>query len=151
MNMTRGMFVTVVGRICEADGEIIAKNDCEFSDVNQDMYYAKYVQWAKDHGIASGSDDGKFYPDKNISRQEMLVMLRNLADHMDKDITVKGSKTVEGFNDYGQIEKWAVASANWAYSNGIVSGRDGNLLAPKATATRAEVSQIFMKYLQNIK
>ena len=39
----------------------------------------------------------------------------------------------------------------WAYSNGIVSGRDGNLLAPQATATRAEVSQIFMKYLQNIK
>ena len=30
-------------------------------------------------------------------------------------------------------------------------GRDGNLLAPQATATRAEVSQIFMKYLQNIR
>ena len=151
MNMTRGMFVTVVGRICEADGEEINNNGCEFGDVKQDMYYAKYVQWAKDHGIASGSDDGKFYPDKNISRQEMLVMLRNLADHMDKDTTISGNKTVDGFNDYGQIEKWAVGAANWAYSNGIVSGRDGNLLAPKATATRAEVSQIFMKYLQNIK
>ena len=150
MNMTRGMFVTVVGRICEADGERISNNGCEFGDVKQNMYYAKYVQWAKDHGIASGSDDGNFYPDKNISRQEMLVMLRNLADHMDKDTTMSGGKTVNGFNDYNQIEKWAVSAANWAYSNGIVSGRDGNLLAPKATATRAEASQIFMKYLQNI-
>ena len=150
MNMTRGMFVTVVGRICEAQGEEIANNGCEFADVNKDMYYAKYVQWAKDNGIASGSDDGNFYPDKNINRQEMLVMLRNLAKHMDKDITVSGNKTVDGFNDYDQIESWAVGAANWAYSNGIVSGRDGNLLAPKATATRAEVSQIFMKYLQNI-
>jgi hypothetical protein len=145
------MFVTVVGRICEADGEKIKQTSCEFSDVAQDMYYAKYVQWAKDNGIASGSDDGRFYPDKNISRQEMLVMLRNLAKHMDKDLSVKGGKTVTGFNDYSDIEKWAVDAANWAYSNGIVSGRDGNLLAPKATATRAEVSQIFMKYLQNIK
>lgn len=150
MNMTRGMFVTVVGRICEANGEQILKGGCEFSDVKQDMYYAKYVQWAKENGIASGADDGRFYPDKNISRQEMLVMLRNLAKHMDKDITVNGSKTAENFNDYGQIEKWAVGAVNWAYSNGIVSGRDGNLLAPNATATRAEVSQIFMKYLQNI-
>lgn len=150
MNMTRGMFVTVVGRICEAEGEGIANNGCEFADVKQDMYYAKYVQWAKDNGIASGSDDGNFYPDQNISRQEMLVMLRNLAKHMDKEITVKGNKTVDGFHDYDQIESWAVSAANWAYSNGIVSGRDGNLLAPKATATRAEVSQIFMKYLQNI-
>ena len=149
VNMTRGMFVTVVGRICEADGEKIADRKCEFGDVKQDMYYAKYVQWAKDHGIASGSDDGRFYPDKNINRQEMLVMLRNLAKHMNEDIRVKGGKTVNSFNDYGQIEKWAVDAANWAYSNGLVSGRDGNLLAPKATATRAEVSQIFMKYLQN--
>ena len=76
-------------------------------------------------------------------------MLRNLAEHMDQNIAVKGGKTVTGFHDYNQIEKWAVDAANWAYSNGIVSGRDGNLLAPRATATRAEVSQIFMKYLQN--
>ena len=68
---------------------------------------------------------------------------------MGKDVTVNGSKSVTSFNDYGQIEKWAVGAANWAYANGIVSGRDGNLLEPKATATRAEVSQIFMKYLQN--
>jgi sugar lactone lactonase YvrE len=150
MNMTRGMFVTVVGRICEADGEAIANNGCEFSDVAQDMYYAKYVQWAKENGIASGADDGRFYPDKNISRQEMLVMLRNLAKYMDKDTSANGGKTVNGFNDFSQIEPWAVDAANWAYSHGLVSGRDGNLLAPKATATRAEVSQIFMKYLQNI-
>jgi len=150
-NMTRGMFVTVVGRICEAEGEKINKTSCQFSDVKQDMYYAKYVQWAKDNGIASGSDDGRFYPDKNINRQEMLVMLRNLAKHMHKDLTVKGGKVVTDFNDYNQIEAWAVDAANWAYSHGIVSGRDGNLLAPKATATRAEVSQIFMKYLQNVK
>ncbi|MBQ7102565.1 MAG: S-layer homology domain-containing protein, partial [Anaerotignum sp.] len=150
-NMTRGMFVTVVGRICEAEGEKIAKTSCQFSDVKQDMYYAKYVQWAKDNGIASGSDDGRFYPENNISRQEMLVMLRNLAKHTDKDLSVKGGKVVTDFSDYNQIETWAVDAANWAYSHGIVSGRDGSRLAPKATATRAEVSQIFMKYLQNIK
>lgn len=51
MNMTRGMFVTVVGRICEAEGETIANNSCEFSDVAQDMYYAKYVQWAQPTGL----------------------------------------------------------------------------------------------------
>ena len=81
-----------------------------------------------------------------VSQKLELAML-----YMDKDITVSGNKTVAGFNDYNQIESWAVGAANWAYSNGIVSGRDGNLLAPKATATRAEVSQIFMKYLQNVK
>lgn len=147
-NMTRGMFVTVMGRISEAEGEVIANNGCDFSDVNQDMYYAKYIQWAKENGIISG--DGQFYPEKNITRQEMLVMLRNLADHMGKDTTITGNKTVDGFNDFSQIESWAVGAFNWAYENGIVSGRDGNLLAPGATATRAEVSQIFMKYLQSV-
>ncbi|MBR5816126.1 MAG: S-layer homology domain-containing protein [Anaerotignum sp.] len=150
VNMTRGMFVTVVGRICEAEGEKIKNDGCQFTDVKDDIYYAKYVQWAKENGIASGSDDGRFYPEKNISRQEMLVMLRNLAKHMDKNITVKGGKSAKDFADYGQIELWAETAVSWAYQNVIVSGRDGNLMAPKATATRAEVSQIFMKYLQNL-
>ena len=147
-NMTRGMFVTVMGRISEAEGEVIANNGCDFSDVKDGAYYAKYIQWAKEKGIISG--DGQFYPDRNITRQEMLVMLRNLADHMGKDTTPKGNKNVESFKDFSQIESWAVSASNWAYNSGIISGRDGNLLAPKATATRAEVSQIFMKYLQNV-
>ena len=59
-NMTRGMFVTVVGRICEADGEKIADRNCEFGDVKQDMYYAKYVQWAKENRELSGLPENRF-------------------------------------------------------------------------------------------
>lgn len=146
-NMTRGMFVTVMGRISEAEGEVIANSGCDFADVKQDMYYAKYIQWAKENNIIDNGD--LFYPEKNITRQEMIVMLRNLADHMGKDTTITGNKTVNGFYDFNQIEPSAVGASNWAYEKGIISGRDGNLLAPRATATRAEVSQIFMNYLQN--
>jgi trehalose-6-phosphatase len=134
-------------------GGITATAGEAYADVAADAWFANTVATAKSLGLidANMTADGNFYPDKNINRQEMLVMLRNLAKHMNKDLSVKGGKVVTDFNDYGQIEKWAVDAANWAYSHGLVSGRDGNLLAPKATATRAEVSQIFMKYLQNIK
>ena len=143
------MFVAVLGRICEAEGVRIEEKPCQYSDVKNDMYYAKYAQWAKENSIALSSENGRFYPEENITRQEMMVMLYNAAKYMGKNAEVNGYKTIYSFNDKDKVAYWAVDAANWAYSNGIVSGRGDNMLAPEATATRAEVSQIFMQYLQN--
>lgn len=149
VSMTKGMFVAVLGRICEAEGVRIEEKPCQYSDVKDDMYYAKYAQWAKENSIALSSENGRFYPEENITRQEMMAMLHNAAKYMGKNAEVNGYKTIYSFNDKDKVAYWAVDAANWAYSNGIVSGRGDNMLAPEATATRAEVSQIFMQYLQN--
>ncbi|MBR5467767.1 MAG: S-layer homology domain-containing protein [Firmicutes bacterium] len=149
MNMTKGMFVAVLGRICEDEGARIEDKPCQYSDVKDGMYYTKYAQWAKEKGIAVASEGGKFYPEENITRQEMMVMLYNAAKYLGKDVEVSGYKTIYSFNDRDKVAYWAVDAANWAYNAGIVSGRGDNMLAPEATATRAEVSQIFMQYLQN--
>ena len=148
INMTKGMFVTVLGRICESEGVVIGNKDCLFTDVNDNIYYAKYAQWAKENGIAYGSENERFYPEQSITRQEMFVMLYNAAKYMGDDVSVSGYETVYGFNDSNKVASWAVEAANWTYSEGIVSGRGDNMLFPEATATRAEVSQIFTQYLK---
>lgn len=45
---------------------------------------------------------------------------------------------------------WAVTALEWAVDAGLISGREGSALAPAATATRAEVAQIFMNFLENV-
>ena len=59
--MTRGMFVTVLGRMAGVDAEDYA-NATVFKDVPAYEYYAPYVAWAYKYGIADGTDTGKFSP-----------------------------------------------------------------------------------------
>ena len=70
--MTRGMFVTVLGRMAGVDPANYAGAP-EFSDVAADAYYAPYVQWAAKFGITTGIGGEKFAPERLISREEMAV------------------------------------------------------------------------------
>lgn len=47
--MTRGMFVTVLGRMAGVDADRY-QSVSSFSDVPADAYYAPYVAWAVKHG-----------------------------------------------------------------------------------------------------
>ena len=38
--------------------------------------------WAVENGIAQGYDDGTFRPNEQITRAEMVIMLKNLYDSM---------------------------------------------------------------------
>jgi len=52
--MTRGMFVTVMGRLEKAD---INSSTDKFRDVSGNMYYAPYVAWATEQGIVNGIEE----------------------------------------------------------------------------------------------
>ena len=56
--MTRGMFVTVLGRMAGIDPAKYG-GDTGFTDVPEGMYYAPYVKWAAQYGITGGTGAGK--------------------------------------------------------------------------------------------
>ena len=99
--MTRGMFVTVLGRFAGVDPDAWKMNydGVLFSDVNTESYYASYVNWAARTGIANGVGGGKFDPDALITREQMLTMLKRFADLTGKsfhEIAVLGVEEVHG-------------------------------------------------------
>ena len=55
-----------------------------------------------------------------------------------------GSADLSSFSDAGEISGWAFEAMAWAVSAGLIQGRGGDILAPGAEATRAEVTQIIM-------
>ena len=67
--MTRGMFVTVLGRMAEVDTDNYTVTS--FSDVPTAAYYAPYISWANDEGIVSGTGNGRFSPDAPITREKI--------------------------------------------------------------------------------
>lgn len=142
-SMTRGMFVTVLSRIAEdtIDGT------ATFNDVDSKMYYAKPIAWAAEKGIVGGIGNGEFAPDKEITREEMAVILYRYvkAYNISKNHT---AQQLEMLSDEKEISSWAVEAIEFMRKAEILNGMGDNKFAPNGTATRAQVAQMIMNFCE---
>ena len=136
--ITRGQLVTVLGRILNIDKTSFKSNN--FKDVNSDAYYAPYIAWAESVGITKGRGNGNFAPDKEITREEMAVMMVKFLKVSGKKLNAKG--TASAFKDDGNIESWAKDAVMEMAKLGLVSGMVDGSFSPKTQFTRAQVAQI---------
>ena len=51
-----------------------------FVDVPGSAYYSKAVTAAKAFGVATGTDDNRFLPEQNMTRQDAMVFLKRTID-----------------------------------------------------------------------
>ena len=142
--LTRGMVATVLYRMSGETTGVAADAAKTFSDVAANQWYAAAVDWAADNGIVSGYQ-GKFSPNANITRQDMVTMLYRYAQYKKADT----SKTADiaTFGDAASVSAYAADAMKWAVGDGVMSGRSGNLLAPKAQMSRAEFAKMVSNYL----
>ena len=141
-SMTRGMFVTVLGRLAKIDKA--AYNSSAFDDVQTSAYYAPYVKWASSKGIVSGTGGGKFSPNAPVTREQLAKMLCTYAASVgvDTDAVFTPDKYYD-FADYLSVSRYAANAMSWCVNAGVINGADGKL-NPKGTATRAEVATMLM-------
>jgi hypothetical protein len=135
-NVTRGAFVTIVGRICNVD--MTAYTETGFSDTDIAKWYGPYVAWAGVNGIVTG-DSGSFYPDNVLTREQMAVIIVRLADYLGLKYEAADA---EPYTDSGSISSWASDAVVKARSLGIMTGKENNTFDPKGTATRAEICAV---------
>ncbi|MDR2089422.1 MAG: S-layer homology domain-containing protein [Clostridiales Family XIII bacterium] len=142
--MTRGMLVTVLGRLHGV--ETNTRSAISFSDVAVDKYYANYVAWAKNAGIVDGTGGGKFAPDAEISRQDMAVILSRYVDFAKKNFPVTLQYSI--FADESAIADYAKNAVQTMYSGGILNGKPENKFDPQGDATRAEVAAMLHRFVE---
>ena len=142
--MTRGMFVTALGRLAGVDPADYQTS--MFTDVKEDAYYAPYVNWAAKTGVVSGTTDTTFAPDTNINREQMAVIMKNYATKLGYTIP----KTLEAvtFADNAQISSWAKDAVKSMQQAGILAGKTNNCFDPAGTATRAEVATVLRRFVE---
>ena len=142
--MTRGMFVTALGRLAGINPA--SYQNGRFTDVKTDAYYAPYVNWAAQTGIVNGTTETTFSPDSRITREQMAVMMKNYADKLGYDLPA----TLEAvtFTDDANISAWAKSAVKAMQQAGILAGKDGNRFDPQGTATRAEVATVLHRFVE---
>lgn len=131
--MTRGMFVTVLARVCDAD--LTEYGSETFNDVDSDSYYAAAVDWAYDNGIVNGISDSVFAPDKAVTREQICVILENYYHNIGEAPETKTS-TVTKYADDAEISDWAYDAVYEMQKYGILVGGSSNF-DPSQEATRA--------------
>ena len=142
--MTRGMFVTALGRLAGINPDSYKTG--KFTDVKADAYYAPYVNWAAQTGIVEGVTATTFAPDTNINREQMAVIMANYAKKLGCDLP----KTLQAvtFADNAQISSWAKDAVKAMQQAGILAGKANNRFDPKGTATRAEVATVLRRFVE---
>lgn len=139
--ITRGQIVQILYNYY---GEDCGTNS-GFSDVPSSAWYAKAVTWASKNGVVSGYSNGTFGPNNQLTREQMVTILYNVAGR-----PATNTSALAQFNDRGQVAAYAVNGFSWAVSNKVVSGTSNTTLSPRGTATRAQVAVILIRYLENV-
>lgn len=150
--MTRGMFITVLGRLESID---LAFWDSEaapqfFDDVSPTQYYAPYISWAVCNGIADGVSPTSFLPDAPITREQMAKLIAFYIQHMRHELQAPQDAVIpDSFADEAQISGWAKEPVNVLRQMGIMNGlpnADGAVsFLPAKTSTRAECAAVFCR------
>ena len=141
---TRAMVVTILYRL--EDSPETGKSS--YSDVAGDAWYADAVAWAEENGIVNGTGDGKFSPDRPVTRQQLAAILYRYAIYKDLDVSQAGD--LSGFTDRGNVQSYAREAMEWTCGAKLIQGVSTDRLQPDGGATRAQVATILQRLCENV-
>lgn len=129
-NMTRAeaaqMFYNL---LLEKDVEITV----EFEDVPADAWYATPVNTLASLGILSGVGNGRFDPERSITRAEFTVIAMKFANTSGGGVNI--------FSDVNE-DDWFYSAVVDSTQYGWINGYPDGTFRPEATISRAEVTVI---------
>ncbi len=147
-DITRAEFAAIVVR---GLGLNLDKVTTPFADVAASDWYAGAVNAAYEYGLIDGFKDGKFRPNDEITREQaLLIIAKAMAiTGLKEKLPAKSVDTLlKGYTDNSSVSGWARSGVADSVQAGIVTGRNGMTLAPKAYMTRAEVAAIVSRLLK---
>ena len=139
--LTRGMFVTILGRLSGVTADAVSSG---FRDIPDSHYAAPYAAWARENGIMIGVGSNLFGVDSPLTRQEMAVTLaRYIQSRMPADTAAETSPLT--YTDSASIASWAKEGVAYCSDVGILKGEEGGKFAPEQTTNRAMGATILQR------
>lgn len=134
--LTRAELVQMLCRVFLLDGG----KECSFDDVKSTAWYYSALCTAQERNLIFG-DGNSFYPEMNITRQDMAVIIYRFACECGFDI---GEKRVN-FTDDEELSEYSRESVHLLAGCGIISGYEDGSFCPAGSATRAQAAQMIYK------
>lgn len=126
--ITRAEFCALAATLYESrNGEITERST--FSDT-KDVNVEKLASL----GVVAGVGNGKFVPDRQITREQAATMLAALAGVLGKPIEESEPK----FADNSDISSWAIPYVGKMQTSGIMNGTGNDRFSPQGSYTREQ-------------
>lgn len=142
--ITRAEFTSLVIRALN----LKAVPNSSFFDVSPYDWFYKDIMSAKSLGIIS-SDNGYFYPDSNLTREDMAVIIYKALQSANKPLKEHNNSILNMYEDKFDISDYAYPYMASLKGEGLLSGKSTTLIAPKDPLTRAEAATMLWRVLKN--
>lgn len=134
------VYCTVCGALVSA-GEVIPAHCASksFTDVDTNQWYHTYVDYVVDHGIMNGMGGGRFAPNGNVTRAQLVTTLYRMA----------GSPQVEEMSTFADVpaNRWYSAAVAWAQDVGVAVGVTETAFQPNDSTTREQAATFLYRYV----
>ncbi len=141
--LTRAMFVTVLGRLCNVDVSLYT--NVMFDDVQDGQWYSPYVQWAADAGIVNGIGGNLFDPMGEITHEQMYKIIALCGEYLNAGV-MDTENVLVLYEDREKISDWAFDSIAYCKVNSLIGDKFSQKVYPAAKATRAETADIISRF-----
>ena len=108
-------------------------------------WYQAAVERVKSLGLMKGAENGNFYPEKSISRQDFFTVLGRFGNWQISGPEV--DEILKGFADSDQVADYAKPYLAQLIKMGLVKGSNGRLW-PERQVTRAELAAMISRVLK---
>lgn len=144
--ITRGQFVTMLTKAVKLPIEDTTKKKSRkksqvvnivFPDVTETRQEYPYIMAAYKAGLAVGRDNGHFYTDSPIERQEAIVILLRTLGLENLGLS---PTPMTSFTDDQYIASWAKKEVYAAARLGIIAGDSDGKFRPKSYVSKAEAA-----------
>ncbi len=109
-----------------------------FSDVPAGCWYEEAVYWAVENNITAGVGNGKFGPNLELTRGQVVTMIWS----------IQGKPNPSGSSPFSDVPTglWYSNAVIWAAEKGIVAGLPGGVFKPNQNITRQDLVAILYRY-----
>lgn len=144
--VTRAQFIAMIARALQLD---LTPSSTSFKDVKVDAWFSSYVAAAVKAGLVQGSGNGKFEPSREVTREEMAIMIANALKYAGKDQQAD-KDALSAFKDKAKIGSYAQNAVAQLVQSGVLNGMGDGTFAPKGLATRAQAAVILDRMLGQV-
>ncbi|WP_340028020.1 S-layer homology domain-containing protein [Paenibacillus sp. FSL H7-0940] len=122
-----------------------------FPDVNDSAWFRSAVALANEFGIVRGYDNGNFNGNQEITREQGFAMVARAYRLIEPDAAISPDQMnseLERYSDAADVSNWAKDDVAQLIAAGIIQGNGPEVLSPKTTMTRAEVTALIARMLK---
>ena len=140
MNMQQralSAIMALVTMITLSFSALAVDNSTGFSDVNPSDWFAEAVTYCRDNNLMAGKGNGRFAPNDNMTRAELVTVLYRAA----------GSPAVTNSNPFTDVAsgQWYTNGVLWAQQNEIVSGYGNGRFGTNDPVRREQIATILWR------